>query len=116
VSEPDNLPRIFQANVDRLFQRVILLGLNALPTIITVDVLLPRRSSDGFRLANASIQNANISVHGENYQGGLLRDVVESPIRNGIGDAGGVQTGLLTAQIGPLVQSLSGLLTKNKFD
>jgi hypothetical protein len=31
MSEPDNLPRIFQANVDRLFQRVILLGLNALP-------------------------------------------------------------------------------------
>jgi hypothetical protein len=31
MSEPDNLPRIFQANVDRLFKRVILRGLNALP-------------------------------------------------------------------------------------
>lgn len=31
MSEPDYLPRIFQANVDRFFQRVILLGLNALP-------------------------------------------------------------------------------------
>jgi hypothetical protein len=31
MNEPDNLPRIFQANVDRLFQRVILPGLNALP-------------------------------------------------------------------------------------
>jgi hypothetical protein len=30
MGEPDNLPRIFQANIDRLFQRVILPGLNAL--------------------------------------------------------------------------------------
>lgn len=32
MSEPDNLPRIFQANVDRLFQRVIEPGLDALST------------------------------------------------------------------------------------
>lgn len=31
MSQPDNLPRIFQANVDRLFQRIILPGLRALP-------------------------------------------------------------------------------------
>jgi hypothetical protein len=31
MNERDNLPRIFQANVDHLFQRVILPGLNALP-------------------------------------------------------------------------------------
>lgn len=31
MSTPDNLPRIFQANVDRLLQRVILPGLYALP-------------------------------------------------------------------------------------
>ncbi len=31
MNERDNLPRIFQANVDRLFQRVILPRLNALP-------------------------------------------------------------------------------------
>jgi hypothetical protein len=31
MSEPDNLPRIFQANIDRLYQRVILPGLEALP-------------------------------------------------------------------------------------
>ena len=31
MNERDNLPRIFQANVDRLFQGVILPGLNALP-------------------------------------------------------------------------------------
>jgi hypothetical protein len=31
MNEPDSLPRIFQANVDRLYQRVILPGLNALP-------------------------------------------------------------------------------------
>jgi hypothetical protein len=31
MNTPDNLPRIFQANIDRLFQRVVLPGLNALP-------------------------------------------------------------------------------------
>lgn len=31
MDTPDYLPRIFQANIDRLFQRVILPGLNALP-------------------------------------------------------------------------------------
>lgn len=31
MSDADHLPRIFQANIDRLFQRVILPGLQALP-------------------------------------------------------------------------------------
>jgi hypothetical protein len=31
MDAPDNLPRVFQANIDRLFQRVILPGLHSLP-------------------------------------------------------------------------------------
>jgi hypothetical protein len=31
MNEPDNFPRVFQANVDRFFQRIIQPGLNALP-------------------------------------------------------------------------------------
>jgi hypothetical protein len=31
MTRPDNLPRVFQANIDRLFQRVVYLGLSALP-------------------------------------------------------------------------------------
>jgi hypothetical protein len=31
MSAPDNLPRIFQANIHRFFERIVLPGLNALP-------------------------------------------------------------------------------------
>jgi hypothetical protein len=61
MTDPDNLPRIFQANVDRLFQRVILPALKALP--MHTELHGGRvRSMDEF-LARAEAQTDNYTAN-----------------------------------------------------
>ena len=61
MSEPDTLPRIFQANVDRLFQRVIVQGLNALP--IHAELRFGETQSMEEFLARAKAQTDNYTAN-----------------------------------------------------
>jgi hypothetical protein len=61
MSESDNLPRIFQANVDRLFQRVIVPGLNALP--IHRELHYGEASSTDELLSRAAAQVDNYTAN-----------------------------------------------------
>jgi hypothetical protein len=60
MSEPDYLPRIFQANVDRLYQHVILPGLNALP--IHAELRFGEALSMDASLARAKAQTDNYTA------------------------------------------------------
>lgn len=61
MCEPDYLPRIFQANGDRLFQRVILVGLNALP--IHAELRFGEAPSMEEFLARAKAQTDNYTAN-----------------------------------------------------
>lgn len=57
MSEPDNLPRSFQANVDRFFQRVILVGLDALPIHAELRFGEPPSMDEFLSRAKAQVDN-----------------------------------------------------------
>jgi len=61
MSESDHLPRIFQANIDRLFQRVILPGLEALP--IHAELRFGEAASLDECLAGARAQTDNYTAN-----------------------------------------------------
>lgn len=57
MSEPDQLPRIFQGNIDRLFQRIILPGLRALPIHAELRFGEAREMEEFWEMAEAQTDN-----------------------------------------------------------
>ncbi len=57
MSAGDNLPRVFQANTDRLFQRLIRPGLDALPIHAELEFVQAASMNEALGLAAAQVDN-----------------------------------------------------------
>ncbi|WP_050577649.1 hypothetical protein [Sinorhizobium arboris] len=67
MTTPDYLPRIFQANIDRLFQRVILPGLHALPVPTELCAEEASSMNDLLMKAEAQVDNYTASEGAKAY-------------------------------------------------
>ncbi|THK33640.1 hypothetical protein EHS39_35115 [Ensifer sp. MPMI2T] len=67
MTTPDYLPRIFQANIDRLFQRVILPGLHALPVHAELCAEEASSMNDLLMKAEAQVDNYTASEGAKAY-------------------------------------------------
>lgn len=96
MTQPDQLPRIFQANVDRLFQRVIRPGLDALPIHLElhfdesssmydrlaymeaqVDNYTANEGAKGYALMLAGLFERQLRIWARSRKNGTARDKVE---------------------------------------